>query len=215
MRWIEVDGAKKVFFMTRNGKIARLPQSIREEINGRLQNGEEGKQITDWLNTLPKVKALMKAEFEGQPVSESNLSHWKLGGYVDWEEQQAALEAVRRFGEDAAELSQEGGGRLTERLAVCLAARVALALHQARFAEENPDGQLERLRRLRMELTALRRGDHNAEWLEIERGKLDLELKRYKEEAAERKRKNEPPKAVEGGVPPEVLEQIEKELHLL
>ena len=99
---MEVDGAKKVFFMTRNGKIARLPQSIREEINGRLQNGEEGKQITDWLNTLPKVKALMKAEFEGQPVSESNLSHWKLGGYADWEEQQAALEEeIQRGGRRA------------------------------------------------------------------------------------------------------------------
>ncbi len=31
--------------MTRKGKIARLPQPIREQINHRLQNGEEGKQI--------------------------------------------------------------------------------------------------------------------------------------------------------------------------
>jgi hypothetical protein len=40
--------------MSRNGKIARLPQQIREQINRRLENGEEGKQIAEWLNTLPE-----------------------------------------------------------------------------------------------------------------------------------------------------------------
>ncbi len=33
--------------MTRKGKIARLPQAIREQINRRLQNGGEGKQIAE------------------------------------------------------------------------------------------------------------------------------------------------------------------------
>jgi hypothetical protein len=31
--------------MTRRGKIARLPQPIREQINRRLQNGEEAQEI--------------------------------------------------------------------------------------------------------------------------------------------------------------------------
>jgi hypothetical protein len=31
--------------MTRRGKIARLPQPIREQINRRLQNGEEAQKI--------------------------------------------------------------------------------------------------------------------------------------------------------------------------
>ena len=81
--------------MTRNGKIARLPLPIREQINQRLQNGDEGKLIADWLNTLPEVTALMTAQFNGQPVNEPNLSHWKLGGFRDWQAQQATLEAVR------------------------------------------------------------------------------------------------------------------------
>ena len=55
--------------MTRKGKIARLPQAIREQINRRLQNGEEGKQIAEWLNTLPEVIAVLSAEFDGQPNS--------------------------------------------------------------------------------------------------------------------------------------------------
>jgi len=79
--------------MTRNGKIARLPQSIREQINRRLQNGEEAKQIAEWLNTLPEAIAILAAEFDGQAINDVNLSNWKLGGYRDWETQQEALEA--------------------------------------------------------------------------------------------------------------------------
>jgi len=76
--------------MTRNGKIARLPQPIREQINRRLLNGDEGKLIAEWLNTLPEVTGLMAAEFDGQPINETNLSNWKLGGYRDREAQQEA-----------------------------------------------------------------------------------------------------------------------------
>jgi hypothetical protein len=42
--------------MTRNGKIARLPAAIREELNQRLLEGEQGKPLVAWLNGLPKVK---------------------------------------------------------------------------------------------------------------------------------------------------------------
>src|ERR1035441_1363007 len=92
--------------MTRNGKIARLPQSIREQINRRLQDGRPGKQIVAWLNTLPEVAAVMAAKFDGKPINEPNLSHWRLGGYQDWEIQQDALEIVRRVGSPAAEISR-------------------------------------------------------------------------------------------------------------
>ena len=201
--------------MTRNGKIARLPQPIREQINRRLENGEEGKQIAEWLNTLPKVGALMKAEFDGQPINEPNLSHWKLGGYRDWQTQQETLEAVRRFGSDAVELNTEAGGQLADQLAVCFTARIALALQQAPSAEDEPDEQLERLRRLRLELSALRKGDHNAKWLEIERGKLDLELKKYKDEVAARKREIKKLEAPAHPITKEAWEQLEKDLHLL
>ena len=134
--------------MTRKGKIARLPQPIREQINRRLQNGEEGKQIAEWLNTLPEVDRLMAAEFDGQPINETNLSNWKLGGYRDWEAQQEALEAVRRFGADAAELGQAAGGQLADQLALCLTARIAVALRQPPSGEDDPAGQLQRLRRV-------------------------------------------------------------------
>ena len=114
--------------MTRNGKIARLPRPIREQINRRLENGEEAKHITEWLNTLPEVTSLMAAEFGGQPVSEANLSKWKLGGYRDWQAQQEALEAARLFHSDAAELGRDTCPQLADKLALCLTARIAVAL---------------------------------------------------------------------------------------
>jgi len=177
--------------MTRHGKIARLPHPIREQINRRLQNSDEGKEIVEWLNALPEVRAVMDAEFEGQAVSEMNLSNWRLGGYRDWEAQQEALAAVRRFGADAAEINQAAGGQLADQLAICMIARIAVALQQAPSGGDDPAGELQRLRQLCADLVALRKGDQNAQWLRIEREKFDLVLKKAEAERAARQRELE------------------------
>jgi hypothetical protein len=44
---------------SRNGKIARLPLAIRQQLNQRLQNGEWGKLLVEWLTSLPEVQAIM------------------------------------------------------------------------------------------------------------------------------------------------------------
>ena len=49
--------------MSRFGKIARLPLDIREQLNRRLQDGEIGKELVVWLNSVPEVQAVLKAEF--------------------------------------------------------------------------------------------------------------------------------------------------------
>jgi hypothetical protein len=36
--------------VTRNGKIARLPRAMRDGLNRRLRDGEEGKKLVAWLN---------------------------------------------------------------------------------------------------------------------------------------------------------------------
>src|ERR1017187_10325087 len=145
--------------MTRHGKIARLPHPIREQINRRLQNGEANKQTAEWLNTLPEVRSLLEAEFDGQPINEVNLSNWKLGGYRDWEAQQKALAAVRQFGADSAELSQAANGQFADQLALCLTARIAVALQQPASGGDDPAQQLQKLRQLCGDLVALRKGD--------------------------------------------------------
>jgi hypothetical protein len=36
--------------MTRNGKIARLPKAIRDQLNKNLEDGMPGCRLVDWLN---------------------------------------------------------------------------------------------------------------------------------------------------------------------
>src|SRR5580658_951731 len=78
-------------FYAGNGKIARLPVAIRQELNRRLLNGEPARQLVVWLNGLPEVQAMLAAHFQGQPIGEMNLSRWKNGGYLAWCDQQIAL----------------------------------------------------------------------------------------------------------------------------
>jgi hypothetical protein len=203
--------------MTRHGKIARLPHAIREQINRRLQNSDEGKEIIEWLNALPEVRVVIDTEFEGQAVSEVNLSNWRLGGYRDWEAQQEALEAVRRFGADAAEINQAAGGQLADQLALCLMARIAVAWQKVPCGGDDPDAELQRLRQMCADLVALRKGDQNAQRLRIERERIDLELKKdAAKEDARRREIEEANKDPRDKAPSkEILDWAAKELNLL
>src|SRR5207253_2748822 len=96
------------------------------------------------------------------------------GGYRDWMAQQEALELAERLGEDASELNAEGRPPLTDTLALWLAARYAVATR--RVAEtEGPEGW-RLLRELCGDIVELRRGDHSAQRLRLERERLDFEL---------------------------------------
>ncbi len=157
--------------MKRDAKIASLPQPVREQVNRRLQNGEATAQIAAWLNNLPEARDLMAAEFAGATIKKTDLAGWKLGGYRNWEAQQEALEAAAQFGQDAAEIARADGGQLADHLALCLTARLAVALrrlvgqadvedgiHHARHGElrPGPDADEQRVSRI-AELAAYRR----------------------------------------------------------
>ncbi len=103
--------------MTRTGKIARLPVSIRDQLNRRLLDNEPGPALLDWLNSLPEVQAILAAEFASQPISPANLSQWKSGGHRDWLTLQDAL-ALARDLEDKQALGHESlAGPFTDKLA--------------------------------------------------------------------------------------------------
>jgi hypothetical protein len=42
--------------MTHNGKIARLPRPLRDELNRRLVRNEDCATLLEWLNDAPDVK---------------------------------------------------------------------------------------------------------------------------------------------------------------
>src|SRR5579871_5756699 len=96
--------------MTRRGKIARLPCGIREELNRRLENGEQGRRLLVWINGLPEVKEVLDREFGGREISEGSLHEWKRGGFADWKNQQETMALAKEFmanGNDFGMVSEE------------------------------------------------------------------------------------------------------------
>ena len=78
---------------TRTGKIARLPREIRERLDQRMENGEAGHRLADWLNDLPEVRRMLAEDFGGGVINEQNLTNWRQGGHQDW----LAEQQVRKY----------------------------------------------------------------------------------------------------------------------
>ena len=66
--------------MTRNGKIARLPRPLRDELNRRLSANEDGAPLLDWLNAASDAKAVLARDFAGEPVSKQNFHSGQRAG---------------------------------------------------------------------------------------------------------------------------------------
>jgi hypothetical protein len=156
---------------SRVGKIARLPVAIRSELNQRLQNGEPGKQLLQWLYSLPEVQAILAGQFEGQPIVKQNLSRWKQGGYVDWVEEQSALEAVATVFEHSDGLQQAAKDGLTDRMTLVLTAKMAMEIKRLN-SERDAEKKSKIWRELLGSLVLLRRGNIQGERILVEREKL-------------------------------------------
>ena len=184
---------------TRTGKIARLPHAIREQLNRRLQDGQQAAPILKWLNALPRVRAILAAEFDRRsrsslsplpkgrepergvrssprwPISPQNLSEWKNGGYRDWQVRQDVLALAKNL-EDKHGFGQKALKRpFTDQLAHWLTLRYAAAAHSLATNNPNPKTQWNRLRELCADVTRLRGGDLHAERLRLERDWLAFE----------------------------------------
>lgn len=168
--------------MTRKGKIGRLPRDIREELNRRLDNGEEGKALMAWLNGLPEVRKVLEADFGGQKINKVNLCEWKKGGFLDWRGGQETIALAQEFNAKGKELAAASKGELTESLAAVVSARYA-ALLQGWNGEMTPEleSQLKGLRGLTREVVRLRRSDQLLEQIKIERQWLELEQQKTDE----------------------------------
>jgi len=151
--------------MARTSKIARLPFETREQLNRRLRNGEKGPKLLQWLNGLPETQAVMAKEFAAQPINPTNLSQWRTGGFEAWLNEQEALGTVHEVMDQAGQLAQVTHDALSDRLAVLVTARYALAARK--LGQEQADWQP--LRELCHDLAVLRRGDHGAGWLHSKR----------------------------------------------
>lgn len=167
--------------MTRNGKIARLPRAIRDELNRRLDEGEPGKRLVEWLNALPEVQVVLAADFGGRPVNEQNFSDWKQGGFADWQAYQEARAWVGQLVEQSEDLTSASGSiPLADRAAV----PVLIALHKVlQKAETSADDAAQRSGVLGVarQLAQLRRANHEAERVRLERARWDKRLQDERE----------------------------------
>ena len=165
---------------TRTGKIARLPRWIRNRLNQRLDNGEEGKKLVRWLNRLPEVRAVMAESFAGKPVTEQNLSDWRAGGFAEWAQRQEFLEQARELAEEAEELrSVAGKGQFSfsEHLSTVLVMRYAKVFKEWQGeASEEMTKQLRLLHGLSHDVARLARVGLERQKVELTREKSQAEL---------------------------------------
>src|SRR2546427_6199518 len=81
-----------------NGKIARLPKSIRDQINN---------WILDGLSYPDIIKRL---GHHGKHLKPDNLSQWKKRGFQDWLAEQAFIARVRARQETPSDLTRDFDG---------------------------------------------------------------------------------------------------------
>ena len=99
----------------RNGKVARLPAELRDQINQMLDDGIPYKIIIERLGE------------PGRHINEDNLSNWRLGGYQDYAKAQVINDRARYQTEAAADLIR-GEGHLDPAQANRVCSEIA-ALH--------------------------------------------------------------------------------------
>jgi hypothetical protein len=165
----------------RNSKIARLPAAVRTELNQRLQDGEPPCEILRWLNALPPVKKVLKKQFDGQAVTEDNLSKWRHGGFMGWLQEHATLEAVSSLSSACARMNEDEQEEMTGKLSIVLAARLAAELQRFDAMEEG-EAKSSEWRNLVASFLFLQRADYYRMRVIEERNKAALQYERMRAE---------------------------------
>ena len=171
--------------MTRKGKIARLPRQIRDELNQRLDDGEQSARLVDWLNAQDEVQAVLALDFSGRPITEQNLSDWKQGGFVDWQQLQESREWVRIVTDEADQVSEDSGLMpLSDRISSMAALALGKVIRGLAASAESDSAKRDDLMRVLKELARLRRDDlaavQNQNWFEM----IATKRRRARESAA-------------------------------
>ncbi len=158
---------------TRTGKIARLPRTIREELNLRLDNGEVGKSLVAWLNEQDDVQAVLAKYFAGNPVTEQNLSEWRQGGFQDWLREQSTRTWIRSLADRTKNIRDDVGQiPVSDWLSAPLAVILGRTLEHLDVAPTGDPEFRQELLALIRGLAQLRRSDH-------EQQRLHLQNQRY------------------------------------
>lgn len=121
--------------MARQGKIARLPHRLREQVNRRLLDGETSRTLLQWLNAQDDAVEVWEALFEGAPANPQNLSEWRTGGYREWLQRRQKSENLKTLASYASDLAKAGGS-ISDGAAAIAAGHVLEALENAATDED-------------------------------------------------------------------------------
>ncbi len=173
----------------RNGKIARLPAALRDQLGHRLDDGQPAASILAWLNAQPEAVKILRDQFGGVPVSPQNLSEWRAGGYLDWQRAQERLALARDFLAEAGGL----GSTAPATVADAVACRLVLSL-AALMPDEITPADLPRVVSLSKELDRHRRADRQQSLDGLRRAEWDAGAAgraRLAQDSARRTRRDE------------------------
>ncbi len=183
----------------RTGKIARLPFELRTVVNTMLRDGKPYGEIIAWL--------VSNGITEPGEVNDQNLTNWREGGHQDWLAEQARLEEMQAKREFALQIVQQNEGSKIHEAALQIAA--------SQVYEVLTEFDLSSLKDLLAE-----KPENYAQIINglAKLSKGGLEFEKYREQVAQRKEaiaKQLDAARSKGGLQPETLDAIERELKLL
>jgi hypothetical protein len=178
----------------RIGKVARLPENIRNQLNEFLDDGLEYQRILDWL---------AQNGFPG--FTHNNISRWKDGGYQDWLRHYSRLDELEFKLKWAAQVAKDFQSNSLHQASLALTSLQFFEMLNrfdsaalARILETHPEkypGLINSLARFTREMVVLQRFKNDQE----EKARL----------AAQRKRTDK------GGLTAQARDRVRGELHLL
>jgi preprotein translocase subunit SecD len=171
--------------MARKGKIARLPQEIRDRICLLMADGITDVKIAETLNADPAVQAKL-AEYEGggvkskPEITDGNLSEWRQGGYQDWLGDQSKVRRVRVLAEYAQRMADADGGSAAAGGVAVAAGRLFERLEGA--ADEDLEKLIKPLVALRIAETEAIKAGANRKRADLAESQLVLDREKFRRE---------------------------------
>jgi hypothetical protein len=157
----------------RSLNIANLPSQIRDELNYRITDGEQGNELVAWLNAKPEVIKVIRERFDGTPISEQNLSEWRKRGYQKWLAHRNFVDESNALSDNTADIAETGID--CDKLLLTLTAAYAEATQNWIITPgEQMLYKLAVYKKLTNGVIALRRAEIQKVRLEIERERLEL-----------------------------------------
>jgi len=165
--------------MNRRSKIAHLDKNIRDDLNQKLEEGEPGNQIVDWLNSQEEVQSMLRCQFKGNPITEQNLSDWRNSGFLEWQRAQESWAWMQQLGDEADEMKERGfGAKISGWFGILMSAQMTSTARELIEQETDPAKRWERLCNVYKQVSRLRRDDLAASRMRIRQEKWLQEIQK-------------------------------------